>query len=227
MHKGIFVGKDAENQPKRILILGESHHWSKEDWVLQPGETEEQAEERRRIKAETYSTECVLKQYLDNYTRCAGGARDSAYRFFDQIVRAFKVDPEKERDAFWNKVYFGNYIDVLCGVRDSAAANFLRVPENRGRCNSKLFAYIEENKIDIVLCFSRKVYNKLPPLERGDYEIKGNKLDSHRIDQCVYCSGERELVSVPLSKSVTVYGLKHPSQGFSYRRYQNKLNGLL
>ena len=26
MHKGVFIGAEARNQPKRILILGESHH---------------------------------------------------------------------------------------------------------------------------------------------------------------------------------------------------------
>ena len=31
MHKGIFVGSNAENRNERILILGESHHISKTD----------------------------------------------------------------------------------------------------------------------------------------------------------------------------------------------------
>ena len=73
------------------------------------------------------------------------------------------------------------------------------------------------------------MYDKLPPLEEslGDNEIKGDKSDSHRLDKCVYGAGGRATVSVPLSKSVTVYGLKHPSQGFRYRKYQCSLKKLI
>lgn len=69
------------------------------------------------------------------------------------------------------------------------------------------------------------MYDKLPPLEEalGDSEKKGEERDTHRLNVCIYEAGNREKVSVALSKKVVVYGLKHPSQGFSYRRYREIL----
>lgn len=225
MHKGVFEGKNAKTQQVKILILGESHHWSKEDWVTADGETEAEAEERRKKKAETYRTEDVVKRYFVNYANCCN--RDRDYRFFDNIVQTFGIPPENRID-FWNRVWFGNYIDELCGVRDSKATKLLREPGKREALNKKLFEFIEANEIDIVFCFSRRVYNKLPPLELdGDMAIEKEKSDSHRLNECFYDAGQRRCVQISLSKPVTVYGLKHPSQGFSYRRYQEQIANLI
>ena len=43
MHKGVFVGECADRQSIKILILGESHHWDKADWITAHGETEAEA----------------------------------------------------------------------------------------------------------------------------------------------------------------------------------------
>lgn len=228
MHPGVFIGEKAERQKVKILILGESHHWSKEDWALQPGETEAQAKERREKKAKSYKTKDVMNCYFDNYLE--HNNRDKAYRFFDNIVQAFDVDPENRMD-FWNRVWFGNYIDELCGVRNSQATNLLKKQKKRKELNDQLFKFIEENQIDIIFCFSRRVYNKLPSLDKdlGDREATKDEKDSHRLSKCVYCSGvaQRKYVTVSLSKAVTVYGLKHPSQGFSYRKYQVQLANIM
>ena len=221
MYKGVFCGARAKKRSKRILILGESHHWSAEDYL--------KTEKERSIKEESYRTDECVERYLRNYNTCTGKERDLSYRFFDNIVRAFDIDPELYRTDFWSRVYFGNYVDRLCGVRDSRATNLLKIAGKREELNRQLFEFIENNRIDIVFCFSRKVYDKLPPLEEslGDREEKGEKSDSHRLDACVYGAGERKAVPIPLSKSVTFYGLKHPSQGFSYRKYQCSLKNLL
>lgn len=213
MHKGEYIGNHAAKQKKRILILGESHHIS----------NNEDSPNREPGKVATYDTKEVVQEYLENYNNHAGEERKETLRFFDNIVRAFGIDPDVCRTNFWNGVYFGNYIDVLCGVRDSAATRILKLHGKREELNNKLFSFIEKNEIDIVFCFSRKAYNNLPPVEVGDSEDKGNVFDSHRIDKCVYCKGQRNSVTVSLSKPVTIYGLKHPSQGFSYRRYQDKI----
>ena len=200
MHRGVFEGKQAKDQPVKVLILGESHYWSKD-----------KSEEEKL-------TSKVVETYL---------SETYSYRFFDNIVRAFGVATEKRRD-FWEKVWFGNYIDEPCGIRDSTATKLLKRPGKREELNGQLFSFIKENEITVVFCFSRKVYNKLPPLELiGDKETKGNNRDSHRLNECVYVAGQRKNVSVALSKPVTVYGLKHPSQGFSYRKYQDALKDLL
>lgn len=215
MHKGEFIGDHADKQNKRILILGESHHISSDQ--NSPNQT---------LGAEaSYNTEDVVLEYLENYNNCTGSERKSSLRFFDNIVRAFGKNPEECRTDFWAHVYFGNYIDVLCGVGDSTAVKTLREPGMREKLNRKLFEFIDENKIDVVFCFSRRVYDKLPPLEKnlGDTEEKRDKSDSHRLDKCVYGKGQRDGISVSLSKPVVVYGLKHPSQGFSYSKYQDRI----
>ena len=197
MHTGEFEGKQAKAQPVRVLILGESHYWS-----------EDKSEEEKK-------TSKVMDTYL---------SETYSYRFFDNIVRSFGVAPEKRKD-FWEKVWFGNYIDEPCGIRDSQADNLLKQPGKREELNRQRFSFIEKNKIDVVFCFSRRVYDKLPPLEEalGDSEKKGEERDTHRLNVCIYEAGNREKVSVALSKKVVVYGLKLASQGFSYRRYREIL----
>lgn len=212
MHPGVFCGANAKKQPKRILILGESHYW---------GENK---------KEEDKLTFKVVESYLSKYNSKIRTGKDRSYRFFDNIVQAFGIEPEN-RTEFWNRVWFGNYIDEPCGVRDSIAAKLLKNPGKREELNIQLFEFINENKIDVVFCFSRKVYDKLPSLDKNleDHETMIGENDSHRLNECVYCAGatQREHVSVSLSKAVTVYGLKHPSQGFSYRKYQSRLADIM
>lgn len=198
MHPGVFEGKKAKDQPVKILILGESHYWGEDK------------------KGEDKRTDKVMEDYLSGKYN---------YRFFDNIVRAFDIDPENRTD-FWERVWFGNYIDEPCGIRDTKATKLLKQPGKREELNKQLFSFINEKQIDVVFCFSRKVYDKLPPLEWDDQEKKGIRIDSHRLDKCIYEAGKRENVSAALSKRVIVYGLKHPSQGFSYRRYSKLLKNL-
>lgn len=212
MHHGVHIGTQAAQRNIRTLILGESHHTSDGENSL-PG-----------VPA-TYETADVIRRYLENYASSAG--RYQAYRFFDNIVAAFGCDPNKDRIAFWDGVYFGNYIDVLCGVRDSAATKVLAEPGKREELNAQLFSFVEQHQIDVIFCFSRKVYNKLPPLEDGDTMIPADTRDSHRLEVCTYRAGERKYGTVALSKGLTVYGLKHPSQGFSYHRYASQLKEIL
>lgn len=214
MHKGVFVGKNAKSQAKRILILGESHHIS-----------DNENSPNRTVGVEaTYDTKDVLAEYFADTE-----LKNKHLRFFRNIAKCFGefVSIAEEQDAFWNNVYFGNYIDVLCGVRDSEASKLLNKKDNRKKYNDQLFPFIRDNEIDIVFCFSRKVYNKLPSLEDFDKETKGDASNSHRVDRCEYYPGPRKAVSASLSKPVVVYGLKHPSQGFSSRRYQHLIAEIL
>ncbi|MDE6724279.1 MAG: hypothetical protein K2J79_01625, partial [Ruminiclostridium sp.] len=178
MYRKEFKGKYAEDQKVRILILGESHHWSDED--------NNKSEEERQEKENTYTTFKVVNNYLENYNNHFGNDRDRAYRFFEYIVRTFDIDPEEQRNDFWNRVYFGNYIDRLCGVRNDAAKKLLKIEENRKKYNEQLFSFIREKEIDIVFCFSRKVYNHLPALENDDKEEVDEEKDTHRLNKRTY-----------------------------------------
>lgn len=197
MYIGEFVGKVARGQLKKVLILGESHY------------------------GEVTSTESVVHCYWENYAENTGRARERSYRFFDYIVRTFGQDPEQHREDFWNKVYFGNYVDVPCGVRDARAQN--AITKNSKQYNQSLFRFVKEEGIDCIFCFSRRVYQALPKLEGQDSTNLVDGTDAHRLEKCTYNPGQRENVNVMLDKPVTIFGLKHPSQGYSYRKYQDRV----
>ena len=195
MHKGVFIGSEARNQPKRILILGESHYGIQE------------------------STTAVMERYFRE-------PEDISYRFFDKIVGTFgyaKVD----REQFWAKVYFGNYIDVSCGVgnRQTRAA----IKDNRVNYNEDLIAFIVKEKIDYAFCFSRLVYNHLPKLcrENGDDESCILEDRTHYLMKCVYYPGQRDDMKQWIDKPLEVYGLKHPSRGYSPQKYRNAIVDVL
>lgn len=220
MHKGVFVGACADRQSIKILILGESHHWDKADWITAHGETEAEAAQRRNKKAQAYETKAVVRRYIENYAK--PGDRDKAYRFFEYIVRTFGMDPEQQREHFWSRVYFGNYVEELCGVRDSKAKEAIK--KRADQYNRSLFRFIQDNGIDCVFCFSRRVYAALPQLEKHDSQNRADGMDAHRLEKCVYGAGAREHMNMELQKAVTFYGLRHTSQGFSYRKYQERIS---
>lgn len=214
MYRGEFTGKYANDMNVRILILGESHHWSNDD--------QNKTEEERKKKEECYTTSEVVERYLENYN--TGENRDQSYRFFENIVRTFGVAPNEHRTDFWGRVYFGNYIDRLCGVRDNVAKKLLKIEENRKKYNEQLFSFIRRKEIDIVFCFSRRAYDNLPTLENNDRSEPGEKSNSHRLNKLIYCPGDRKTISEFLAKPVIIYGLRHPSQGYSYNKYKDILN---
>lgn len=203
MYMGEYKGKNA----KRILILGESHHY------------------------ETESTQKTVDGYLD---KCGKeGHAEKCHEFFDQIVRAFGKAPAADREMFWNNVWFGNYINELCGVGDSQAINLLKEEENRIRYNDDLFDFVADKEIDTIFCFSRRVYNKLPSLVKatGEYEkiinvgdflrTKDGKVKTDYISYCKYLQGPHKHTSKPLERNVEVYGMLHPSgqYGFAPENY--------
>lgn len=209
MYTGVFEGKNA----KRILILGESHHY------------------------ETESTQKTVDGYLDRCRR--EGHAEKCHKFFDQIVRAFGKVPETEREIFWDHVWFGNYIDELCGVGDSRATNLLSEKDKRIRYNDDIFDFVASKEIDVIFCFSRRVYNKLPSLAKGEFDkeinvgaflrTKDGKPKKDYISYCKYLPGSHEHTSKPLKKAVEVYGMLHPSgrYGFAPENYAPELKKII
>lgn len=188
MYKGVFIGNSAAKQPIKVLILGESHYES---------------------KSEIESTADVV-----NYLAIQGN--DECTQFYKNIMKTFGYDTTlSQRELFWSKVYCGNYVSELCGVReDNTAAKMIK--ENKEQYNDALFTFINANEIDVVFCFSRLVYKNLPSATNGEKEklIIGHKTNS--LKQFNYQAGvKRDGCSVLLKKPLTVYGLRHPSSGFS------------
>lgn len=207
MYTGVFKGQNA----KRILILGESHHY------------------------ETESTQKTVDGYLDKCRR--EGHAEKCHHFFDQIVHAFGKTPETERDIFWDHVWFGNYIDEPCGVGDSQATDLLSNKDNRKTYNDDLFDFVATKEIDVIFCFSRRVYNKLPSLAKGTDEnekiidvgdflrTKDGKTKKDYISYCKYLPGSHGYTTKPLKRTVEVYGMLHPSgrYGFAPENYAPEL----
>lgn len=213
MYTGVFEGKNTKNQQKRILILGESHHY------------------------ETESTQKVVDGYLDKCRR--EGHAEKCHEFFDQIVRAFGKDPETEREVFWSSVWFGNYIDELCGVGDSTAVNLLENKNNRKKYNDALFDFVAEKEICVIFCFSRRVYNHLPSLAKRSDEreerindkiyllTKDGKQKTDYISYCKYLPGlSHDHTTKELKDTLEVYGMLHPSgrYGFNPENYAPTLS---
>ena len=216
MHKGVFVGDNAKKRRRKILILCESHH---------PGDDPKNSEAGKEA---TYTTESVIRSDYYNSPHYRN------YEVFNKIVKSFGYDPDLPgvREKFWEEVYFGNYIPVMCGVKSNDAKSILNDKENRKAYNDDLFKFVNKNGIDVIFCFSRLVYSKLPSLS-ADAQIfsvenmaaaecgtVGGKRDY--ISKCKYCADtEHNYVGVKLKKDLTVFGMRHPSArgGYAHSNY--------
>lgn len=206
---GFYQGASAKN----ILILGESHHWSKEDANKSP--------EERNKKEQGYSTNRTVENYLYVY---ANGGYDPAYAFFERIVQSFGFNPAEDRERFWNSVYFKNYVtDKLCGVGDSRAKNCISF--NREKYNNELFRFINEKGVATVFVFSRLVYNALPQFARGKKEKQpdcddrtltvGRRRDY--LSHCIYLKGETHgCTDIVPARDTAFFGMRHPSARGGY-----------
>ena len=201
MHEGVFKGANIGNE-KRILVLGESHYRSSND-------------------TSDFTTASVLNNYFQ-YPSIR------AYKFFDKIAACCGYNAD-ERETFWNKVWFGNYVDESdCGIRTDRATNLIK--EFKGRYNKELFEFVNENRIEIILCFSRLVYNHLP--KQTSFEDKSSVIEVSQtggkrdwIGKSIYKAGAREHDEIILDNELTVFGFRHPSAacGFSTENYRNQL----
>lgn len=218
MHKGEYVGCNA----KRILILGESHHISRNP----------RSPDKTAGKEATYDTADVVREYFDD-----PGKNNQNLRFFGKIADSFGVfaSIEAERELFWDNVYFANYVDVLCGVGDDTARKLIKA--NRQQYNHDLFRFINEHGIKAVFCFGISVYaHGLPGLCKDNQEEKNSSWKRecgmvggkrNYIRRCVYLPDtDHPGVDVRLNHAVEVYGLRHPSAqgGYDASQYRDTLS---
>ena len=214
MFKGVYEGKKAKCQNKRILILGESHY-DKDGY-------------------DNFTTKSVIENYHLN-------PNEKKYNFFHKIAQCFSVntnDIDKEFECFWSNVYFANYVNELCGIGDSKAKSLIE--NNKKEYNDELFEFINKNIIDIVFVFGRTVYNNLPSYSKNETTAEkqpnldndnlfvGSKRDF--ISHCVYLKGEQHKnAETELNRDIHIYGLRHPSArcGFNAENYKPYLKNLI
>ncbi|MBR3150121.1 MAG: hypothetical protein IKF64_08120 [Eubacterium sp.] len=212
MYKGVFEGKKVNSLNKRILILGESHHDDDEN--------------------DDFTTQSVLGSYKHNPT-------EAKYKFFWKIANSFGfyercVDDEFHH--FWDYVYFGNYIDSICGIKTSKAKHLAN--KNRKKYNDDLFQFINENDIEYVFVFSRLVYEKMPSIDKKhNKEWMGNVNNQDLfvankrdwISKCEYKRNcEHKYTTIELNHDLVVYNMRHPSAkcGFNAENYVEVLSSV-
>lgn len=181
MYHGVYEGTAAAAQRKRILILGESQH------DIDP----------------STSTREVMEDYL-------GGAHSNT---FHKIALAFGVitgkDRDKERALLWDKVYFGNYIDVSLdgpsGEGDKTADKLIAA--NKERYNQDLAEFIKSHAIDTVFCFSFLAWDYgLPPAPALVPDVF-KKVNGRNIN--LWCARDYGPDSL-FGRYVKIFGFPHP-----------------
>lgn len=211
MSPGVWQGKNIPKE-NRILILGESHYGSKED-IGNPV---------------PYTTSSVVEEYFSH--REPGVARKRWDRFFDRIAASFGYSRENVRE-FYDKIYFGNNVPVLCGVGKTNAAKYY-MKKNRTEYNDSLFCFVNQNNINTIVCFSKASYWNLPASADEDrdssIEIKLSSKSKHpdNINVYEYASGVKHGFSNEiLFEPLKVYGIRHPSsrRGFDAKEVYNIL----
>lgn len=194
MHYGEFIGENAEEQKIHVLILGESHHTNADNGNGKIG-----------IPA-TYTTESVIRS--DYYTNPGG----RNFRIFDKIAKSLGTEPNNDnRKEFWEMLYFGNYVDILC----QAGSKYVRciVHENCTKYNDQLFDFVNNNSIDVIFCFSRLVYNHLPTADKYEKIDCGHAgIQSDYISCSEYLpNAEHNKTNVALNKELLLFGMRHPA----------------
>lgn len=196
MYHGVYEGTAATAQRKKILILGESHHGDRPEDAGKPGDI---------------PTSKVVQDYLD-WT----GPMEDGHRFFHQIALSFGIDvnKEQERALFWDKVYFGNYVDVLCGIKDGLAKTLME--QNEDTYNQTLSQFVNRCQIDTIFCFGIQVFDHLPGNHYAGILLgeDGSVIADKRIGK----NGNLEIAGYlcePSPKTydhpVRIYGMMHPA----------------
>ena len=189
----------------RTVILGESHYGDENNSNDKIGEEV------------PYSTESVVQGYLDS--RSSGTNRKRWYRFFDNIAASFGFLQENSPE-FYEKVWFGNYVPILCGVKEENRAGQY-IKKHRTEYNDALFRFINENDIQTVVCFSKLVYWNLPGgvdgEESKDILLSSSGERTNAIHVFGYHAGIAHThCNVELKRPLAVYGIRHPSSNWKY-----------
>ena len=212
MHHGVFEGKKAKDQPVKYLILGESHHVSTDSEIT--------TDKIAGVPA-SYTTASVVWEHLEKLKK----EKKEMHPFLTKIAQTFGTE---DQETFWQSVYFGNYIDVLCGIGNSFAEK--QVEENRKEYNDQVFRFVNKYNISKIFCFSVLAYKNLPDLADGEESrcetigMRGRRRVYLR--QCKYkAKTQRSGTSVILEKDLHVFGISHPQAkgGYSPEMYASSL----
>lgn len=199
MNKEPWIGNHLNNNVK-VLILGESHY----------------DEESNYGDKVTFPTSGVIEYYFIKRERWAS--------FFDKIAASFGYEQGNAKN-FYEQVYFGNYVDVVCGIQDTNCASYY-IGLNRQKYNNDLFEFINQNGVNIVICFSKKVYDNLPKLGSKQEVCSSESIGqigkrNNILNYCLYYHDiEHPYCDVKLKNDLKVFGIRHPSAKCGYKPEQ-------
>lgn len=199
MNKEPWIGCNL-NKSIKVLILGESHY----------------DEENGKGTNVTFPTSGVVEYYFKK--------REKWAQFFDKMAASFGYSIDNAK-LFYEQICFGNYVDVVCGVGDNNCADYY-INLNRKKYNSDLFKFVNEHGIDVIVCFSKRVYSNLPKLGSKDEHWAREKIGTigkrnNNLDICFYLQDvEHDFCDVKLQNSLKVYGVRHPSARGGFRADQ-------
>ena len=199
MNQKPWIGNNL-NKKLQVLILGESHY-----------------DEENSFGAEvTFATSGVVEYYFKKRERWA--------QFFDKMAASFGYSVTNAR-VFYDQVYFGNYVDVVCGVgNNNCAKHFINL--NRKKYNTDLFKYVNDKGIHVIICFSKQVYHSLPKLGSKDEFCSSESIGkiggkNNILGVTFYLPDvEHGFCDVKLQKGLKVYGVRHPSAKGGYNSEQ-------
>lgn len=195
MNHGVWKG--IESEQSHILILGESHHEKGDQLGANVG----------------YKTSQIIETYLTEESIIP------THMIFRKIANSFGWIYENEK-AFWNRIYFGNYADTYGGIAASEFKEILK--RNRKRYNDELFAFVNDNSITTIFCFSKRVWNLLPSEAYYEKHIVGKiGKQNNTVEKCRYAAQiPHRNTDVLLKQDLTVFGIRHPSGKSGYNASQ-------
>lgn len=201
MNHGEWIGSNI-HESNRMLILGESHYG------------DENGTNESMGKPVPYTTEGVVRAYKEH--KIPGNSKARWDKFFDQMAACFGYPKGKGGD-FYDEVFFGNYVPILCGIaKENRAEHYMKA--NRTEYNNQLFEFINNHGIDTVVCFSIATFWNLPATADSDRDTY-NEIELPLIGgrrNIVYYYSYSPFVShgycdINLEKPLKVYGIRHPS----------------
>ncbi len=204
-----WEGDNYSYTDNKVLILGESHYGSEYNYgqVLEKDETKKIVQYYLRLKSgEEHNSE------KSNWTS-----------FFSKIASSFGYG--NRYAEFYGKVLFANYVDVHCGLKSYHASSYLEDNSYRIHCNDELFELINVKKVDSLFCFSKRVYDNLPSLEKDKEKAETDIISlessksTQQVNRCNYRSGiGHDYCRVSLLKDIEVFCFRHPAAGLSTTR---------
>lgn len=213
MHPGIWKGKNVETLKQKVLILGESHYVS------------DFRDNHDALGKVSFTTRSIVEEYLKYHIS------NGRWSFFTKIAKTFGYNTEGEIRKFYDLVYFGNYVNVLVDKAGEQNGKYF-IDKNKTIYNKELFDFCVNSSINVVVCFSKLVYDNLP---NGGKNLNSQNENNMTIpwgkgttspEKWLYEKGYWENKFLILDNNLLVYGLPHTSRPYDvdlvYNEYIKK-----